>query len=51
VKLWLDGQLSPDIAAWISTNFAIEAIAVRQEGLRDATDREIFAAASGQMSF
>jgi predicted nuclease of predicted toxin-antitoxin system len=45
VKLWLDAQLSPEIAAWITDNFAIEAVAVRDVGLRDATDLEIFTAA------
>jgi predicted nuclease of predicted toxin-antitoxin system len=45
VKLWLDAQLSPEIAVWITSNLAIEAVAVRDVGLRDATDVEIFIAA------
>ncbi len=43
MKLWIDAQLSPALAAWISENFAdIEAIAVRELGLRDAEDPLIF---------
>lgn len=43
--LWLDAQLSPTLASWIAETFGISATAVRSLGLRDATDREIFAAA------
>jgi len=43
--LWVDAQLSPAIAAWISINFSVAAVALRDLGLRDATDREIFFAA------
>jgi predicted nuclease of predicted toxin-antitoxin system len=45
VILWLDAQLSPALASWIAETFDISATAVRDLGLRDATDREIFAAA------
>ena len=45
MKLWLDAQLSPRLAAWMSTLFAIEVYAVRELGLRDAKDQEIFLAA------
>jgi predicted nuclease of predicted toxin-antitoxin system len=41
----VDAQMSPAIAAWISVHFAVQAIALREIGLRDATDREIFFAA------
>lgn len=34
--------MSPAIAAWISSNFAVNAIAIRDLGLRDARDKEIF---------
>ncbi len=41
--LWIDAQLSPALAKWISENFAtIEATAVRDLGLRDAEDPVIF---------
>jgi predicted nuclease of predicted toxin-antitoxin system len=43
--LWIDAQLSPAIATWISRTLAIPAVALRDLGLRDATDREIFLAA------
>ena len=39
MKLWIDAQLSPLLAKWISENFAnIEATAVRDLSLRDAED-------------
>jgi predicted nuclease of predicted toxin-antitoxin system len=43
--IWIDAQLSPTIAVWIRNNLKVDAIAVRDLGLRDATDREIFMAA------
>jgi predicted nuclease of predicted toxin-antitoxin system len=42
MTIWLDAQLSPAIAAWISMQYAVPAVALRDLGLRDATDREIF---------
>lgn len=43
MKLWIDAQLSPAIAAWINRTFKdIEARSVRSLGLRDALDSEIF---------
>ncbi len=43
--IWIDAQISPIIAPWLSENFGIEAKALRALGLRDASDMEIFAAA------
>jgi predicted nuclease of predicted toxin-antitoxin system len=43
--LWIDAQLSPAIASWLTLTFAVTAIPLRDLGLRDATDREIFMAA------
>lgn len=43
--VWIDAQLSPYLASWISSEFDLEVRAVRELGLRDATDREIFEAA------
>jgi predicted nuclease of predicted toxin-antitoxin system len=43
--IWLDAQLSPALAPWIQANFGVEARALRDVGLRDSTDREIFRAA------
>jgi len=49
MKIWLDAQLSPALAPWVESTFGLEAHALRDLGLRDATDREIFreAKASG----
>ena len=43
--IWLDAQLPPSAAAWITAMFGIEARAVRDLGLRDAKDQPIFQAA------
>lgn len=43
--LWIDAQLSPAIANWLTLTFAVTAVPLRDLGLRDATDREIFLAA------
>ena len=40
--IWIDAQLSPAIAPWLTETFSQ---ALRDLGLRDAPDREIFAAA------
>ncbi|NNC63229.1 MAG: DUF5615 family PIN-like protein, partial [Gammaproteobacteria bacterium] len=46
MKLWIDAKLSPALARWITKHFeGIEALAVRELGLRDAEDAEIFEAA------
>jgi len=45
VTVWIDAQLSPHLAAWLRARFGIEAAAVRDLGLRDAGDREIYLAA------
>ncbi len=42
VKLWLDAQLSPGLTTWIARELGIEAVPVRDIGLRDAKDLEIF---------
>jgi predicted nuclease of predicted toxin-antitoxin system len=45
MKIWVNAQLPPAIANWVADNFKVEAVAVRELNLRDATDPEIFAAA------
>jgi predicted nuclease of predicted toxin-antitoxin system len=45
MTIWVDAQMSPAIAGWISGDFHVEAVAVRDLGLRDAEDQEIFRAA------
>lgn len=45
MKFWLDAQLPPLLAEWLSARFNVEAHALRTLGLRDAADAEIFHAA------
>lgn len=45
MTVWVDAQFSPAIAAWIAANFSIEVRALRDLGLRDAEDEDIFHAA------
>ena len=46
--IWIDAHLSPAIATWINNTFEITAFALREVGLRDAEDLEIFEAAKAQ---
>ena len=43
--IWVDAQLSPALAAFVATLARCEARAIRNLGLRDAKDREIYLAA------
>ena len=43
--LWIDAQLSPALARWLSDTFGVTAHAVRDLGLRAAKDLPIFHAA------
>lgn len=45
MTLWIDAHLSPAIAVWITNTLGVEAAALRDLGLREAEDPEIFAAA------
>lgn len=40
--IWIDAQLSPDLGRWIRETFQVEAVAVRDLGLREAKDHVIF---------
>lgn len=43
MTLWLDAQLPPALARWIGEQpWGVDAVAVREIGLRDASDPEIF---------
>ena len=42
MKIWIDAQLSPVIAQWLSSAYGEDAVAVRDLRLRDARDRDIF---------
>ena len=46
--IWIDAHLSPAIATWINSTFEIKAFALRDIGLRDAEDLEIFESAKAQ---
>ena len=48
MTIWIDAQLSPTLAPWITRTFGTSAFALRDLELRDATDREIFLAARAQ---
>ena len=43
--LWIDAQLSPQLAPWISQTFSIQAQSLVSLGLRDANDLDLFDAA------
>lgn len=45
MKIWVNAQLPPAIVNWLTQTFDVEAVAVRDLGLREATDKEIFIAA------
>mgnify|MGYP003394090350 CR=1 FL=1 len=45
MTIWIDAQLSPNLAKWLRDEFGLDAFAVRDLGLRDADDLEIFRAA------
>jgi len=45
MTVWLDAQLSPRLARWLAETFNLTALSVRDAGLRDAEDVEIFSAA------
>jgi len=45
MKFWVDAQLPPTLAAWLSGQYGVEAVSLRDLGLRDASDSEIFNAA------
>ena len=46
--IWVDAHLSPSIATWITQTFSIIALVLRDVGLRDAEDEDIFEAAKAQ---
>lgn len=46
--IWVDAHLSPAIATWITNTFDITALGLRDLGLRDAEDLDIFEAAKSQ---
>ncbi|HBJ74140.1 MAG TPA: hypothetical protein DDY86_01060 [Syntrophaceae bacterium] len=45
---WVDAQLPPKLAGWLSQTFSVEAYALRDLHLRDADDEQIFQKARHQ---
>lgn len=43
--LWLNAQLPPSLAIWLTETFGVSAVTLADLGLRDASDIEIFNAA------
>jgi predicted nuclease of predicted toxin-antitoxin system len=46
--VWIDAQISPVIAKWMNDNFSILAIPIRDLGLLNSSDLEIFNEAKRQ---
>jgi predicted nuclease of predicted toxin-antitoxin system len=42
MAIWIDAQLSPDIAEFLQSELGMNAIPLRALGLRDAKDEQIF---------
>lgn len=40
--IWLDAQLSPRLTRWVEETFGVECLHIRDLGLRNAEDPEIF---------
>jgi predicted nuclease of predicted toxin-antitoxin system len=45
VTLWLDAHLDPKLAPWLGSTFNVTAVTLKDVGLRDAEDEQLFAAA------
>jgi len=45
MNIWVDTQLPPTLAAWLTNTFRIQSVALRDIQLRDASDIVIFEAA------
>lgn len=48
MKIWVDAQLPPTLAVWLSDTFDLQAAALVDLALRDAQDIEIFEAARAE---
>lgn len=42
MRIWIDAQLSPALAAWLAATFNVEATSIRDLGMRDAEDLSVF---------
>ena len=45
MKIWVDAQFSPALARWLAQEMQVDAIALKDIGLRDGEDSQIFFAA------
>ena len=45
MNIWIDAQLPPALANWLTKTFSVKATSLRELNLRDAQDIEIFKAA------
>lgn len=45
MNIWLDAQLPPSLALWLNSTFGVQAVPVRDLGLRDEEDSKLFKAA------
>lgn len=48
MTIWIDAQLPPTLANWLSMTFSLEAIALRDLSLRDAQDIKILQTARAE---
>jgi predicted nuclease of predicted toxin-antitoxin system len=48
VRIWIDAQLSPSLAAWIESELGHEARSLSALGMQQASDREVFLAARAE---
>jgi predicted nuclease of predicted toxin-antitoxin system len=48
MTIWVDAHLSPALASWMTNTLGVKAVTLRDIGLRDAEDHEIFEAAKAQ---
>jgi predicted nuclease of predicted toxin-antitoxin system len=50
VKIWIDAQLSPSLAAWLNDKFGVEALHLRELNLVNASDPSNFRPRSNRRS-
>ena len=48
MKIWLDAHIPPGLRVWLSENFDIEAIPLRELELREAKDIDIYRRAASE---
>ena len=48
MNFWIDAQLPPSLAPWLTETFGVTAIALKDLGLRDAEDTDIFNSARSE---